>query len=200
MGVRHCDGGNTPLSKPTQLAVPEPVEPLLRLVRGERVILDTDLARLYGVETKALNRAVKRNADRFPSDFVFQLTREEAGSLRYQSGTLKTGRGEHRKYLPYAFTEHGAIMAANVLDSPQAVRMSVYVVRAFVKIRSVFSDSRQLARKLAQLEEELKSRLDLHETAIVEVLHRVMDLLDPPPEPEPKRRQIGFRAAGEETE
>ena len=78
--------------------------------------------------------------------------------------------------------------------------MSVYVVRAFVKMRSVFSDSRQLARKLAQLEKELKSRLDLHETAIVEVLHRLMDILDPPPEPEPKRRQIGFRAAGEETE
>jgi hypothetical protein len=105
------------MSKNTQLAVPEPVEPLLRVVRGERVILDSDLARLYGVETKALNRAVKRNADRFPSDFVFQLTRAEAGSLRYQSGTLKTGRGEHRKYLPYAFTEHGAIMAANVLNA-----------------------------------------------------------------------------------
>jgi len=188
------------MSKNTQLAVPEPVEPLLRVVRGERVILDTDLARLYGVETKALNRAVKRNADRFPSDFVFQLTRGEADSSRYQFGTLKTGRGEHRKYLPFAFTEHGAIMAANVLNSPQAVRMSVYIVRAFVKMRSAFSDSRQLARKLAQLEKELKSRLDLHETAIVEVLQRVMDILDPPPEPAPKRRQIGFRAAAEETE
>ena len=196
--------------------MPEPVEPLLRVVRGERVILDTDLARLYGVETKALNRAVKRNADRFPPDFVFQLTREEAGSLRYQSGTLKTARGEAgslryqfgtsntgrggRRNLPYAFSEHGTIMAANVLNSPQAVRMSVYVVRAFVKMRSVFSDSGQLARKLAQLEKELRSRLDLHETAIVEVLHRLMDLLDPPPEPETKRPQIGFRVAGEETE
>ncbi len=180
-------------------------------MRGERVILDNDLARVHGVETKALNRAVKRNADRFPPDFVFQLTRAEAGSLRCQSGTLEagslrcqsgtsnTGRGG-RRYLPHAFTEHGAIMAANVLNSPRAVQMSVYVVRAFVKMRSAFSDSRQLARKLAQLEKELRSRLDLHETAIVEVLHRLMDILDPPPEPAPKRGQIGFRAAGEEAE
>lgn len=147
------------------------------------------------METKALNRAVKRNADRFPPDFVFQLSRTEATSLRCQFGTLKTGRGQHRKYLPYAFTEHGAIMAANVLNSPQATQMSVFVVRAFVKMRAVLSDNRQLARKLAELERELKSRLDLHETAIVEVLQRVMDLLDLPPQPEPKRRQIGFHVA-----
>lgn len=172
------------MSKRLQLAVPEPVEPLLRVVREERVILDTDLARLYGVETKALNRAVKRNADRFPPDFVFRLSHTEATSLRCQFGTLKTGRGQHRKYLPYAFTEHGAIMAANVLNSPQAAQMSVFVVRAFVKMRAVLSDSRQLARKLAELEKELKSRLDLHEAAIVEVLQRVMELLDPPPQPE----------------
>jgi hypothetical protein len=116
---------------------------------------------------------------------------------RSQFATLK--RGQNIKYRPYAFTEHGAIMAANVLNSPQAVQMSVYVVRAFLKMRSVLSDSRQLARKLAQLEKELKSRLDLHETAIVEVLQRVMDILDPPPQPEPKRRQIGFHATDEET-
>ena len=109
--------------------------------RGEKVILDADLARIYGVETKAFNRAVKRNADRFPPDFVFQLSRKEFNSLRFQFGTLKTGRGQHRKYLPYAFTEHGAIMTANVLNSPQAVQMSVYVVRAFLKMRSVLSDS-----------------------------------------------------------
>jgi phage regulator Rha-like protein len=188
------------MKKKLRLLAPEPVEPLIHLVRGEKVILDADLARIYGVETKAINRAVKRNADRFPSDFVFQLSRGEAGSLRFQFGTLKTGRGRHRKYLPYAFTEHGAIMAANVLNSPQAVQMSVYVVRAFLKMRSVLSDNRQLARKLAQLEKELKSRLDLHETAIVEVLQRVMDILDPPPKPEPKRRQIGFHAADDKEE
>jgi phage regulator Rha-like protein len=188
------------MKKTTKTVALEPVEPLLCVVRGERVILDTDLARLYGVESKALNRAVKRNADRFPIDFVFQLTRDESASLRFQFGTLKTGRGHHRKYLPYAFTEHGAIMAANVLNSPQAVQMSVYVVRAFLKMRAVLSDDRQLARKLAQLEKELKSRLDLHEAAIVEVLQRVMDILDPPPQPEPKRRQIGFHADDEQTE
>jgi len=98
-------------------------------------MLDFDLARVYGVETKSLNRAVKRNADRFPKDFMFQVTRREFEALRYQIGTLKTGRGQHRKYLPYVFTEHGAIMAANVLNSARAVQMSVFVVRAFLKMR-----------------------------------------------------------------
>ena len=102
-------------------------------VRGHKVMLDFDLARVYGVETKSINRAVKRNAERFPKDFMFQLTRREFESLRYQIGTLKTGRGRHRKYLPFVFTEHGAIMAANVLNSPRAVQMSVFVVRAFPK-------------------------------------------------------------------
>ena len=177
----------------------EPVEPLLREVRGERVILDSDLARLYGVETKALNRAVRRNAEKFPSDFMFQLTGEEFGSLRCQTGTLKTGRGQHRKYLPHAFTEHGAIMAANVLNSPQAVQMSVFVVRAFLKMRVVLTDTRRLAKKLADLEAELKDRLDVHEVAIVEVLQRVMNLLDPPPGPELPKREMGFhmKDAGE---
>jgi hypothetical protein len=179
----------------------EPVEPLIHVLRGDRVILDVDLARIYGVPTKRLNEQVKRNAERFPPDFLFRLSKGEATRLlRSRSQIATLNRGHNIKYLPYAFTEHGAIMAANVLNSPQAVRMSVYVVRAFVKMRSVFSDSRQLARKLAQLEKELKSRLDLHETAIVEVLHRLMDLLDPPPEPAPKRTQIGFRADGEETQ
>jgi hypothetical protein len=188
------------MAKNLQLAAPEPVEPLLHVVRGERVILDGDLARIYGVPTKRLNEQVKRNAERFPPDFVFRLTEGEATALlrsRSQIATLK--RGHNIKYLPHAFTEHGAIMAANVLNSPRAVQMSVYVVRAFVKMRSAFTDSRQLARKLAQLEKELRSRLDLHETAIVEVLHRLMDILDPPPEPAPKRTQIGFRPTERET-
>ena len=170
--------------------------------------MDVDLARIYGVPTKRLNEQVKRNAERFPPDFAFRLTNDEvvnllrsrsqiatgsALDLKSQFATSSFGHGGRRK-LPFAFTEHGAIMAAKVLNSPQAVQMSVYVVRAFVKMRSVFSDSRSLARKLAQLDKELKSRLDLHETAIVEVLQRVMDILDPPPQPEPKRRQIGFHA------
>ncbi len=206
----------------SQTLTAELVEPLLHVLRGERVILDADLARIYGVPTKRLNEQVRRNVERFPLDFMFRLTQGEFDSLRSQIATLnaggnrpqfatgsggnlksqiatsRKGRGQHRKYLPYAFTEHGAIMAANVLNSPQATQMSVFVVRAFVKMRAVLSDNRQLARKLAELEKELKSRLDLHETAIVEVLQRVMEILDPPPPPEPKRRQIGFHATHDE--
>jgi hypothetical protein len=191
----------------------EPVEPLIQVVRGERIILDGDLARIYGGPTKRLNEQVKRNTERFPPDFAFRLTNDEAvkllrsrsqiatdpeGNLKSQFATSSFGHGGRRK-LPFAFTEHGAIMAANVLNSPQATQMSVYVVRAFVKMRSVLSNTRSLARKLAQLEKELKSRLDLHETAIVEVLQRVMEILDMPPQPEPKRRQIGFHTDDEET-
>ncbi len=178
-----------------------PVESLIIALRGERVILDTDLAGIYGVETGALNRAVKRNLERFPKDFVFQLTTKEAHALRCQSGIskeeagvglMKAGRGG-RRYLPYAFTEHGALMAANVLNSPRAVQMSVYVVRAFVRMRAAFADTRGLARKLAMLEKELKARLDVHEGVIVGILQRVMDILDPPRLPAPRRRSIGFR-------
>lgn len=208
------------MKKKSQALTVESVEPLLLVLRGERIILDVDLARIYGVPTKRLNEQVKRNRDRFPSDFVFQRSQVEFDCLRSQIATLNeggnrsriaTGSGDSlksqiatsslghggRRKLPYAFTEHGAIMAANVLNSPQATQMSVFVVRAFVKMRAVLSDNRQLARKLAELEKELKSRLDLHETAIVEVLQRIMDLLDPPPQPEPKRRQIGFHATKE---
>ena len=172
----------------------ERVEPLIHEIRGEKVILDSDLARLYGVTIKRLNEQVKRNLERFPGDFLFQLTPEENEVLRSQIATLKPGRGQHRKYLPYAFSEHGAIMAANVLNSSRAVQMSVFVVRAFVKMRGLLTDTRELARKLAALETELKGRLDLHEAAIVTVLQRVMDIIDPPPAPpEPEKPKIGFQ-------
>jgi len=108
---------------PTTLTTHE-LGALIYEIRGHKVMLDFDLARVYGVETKSLNRAVKRNVDRFPKDFVFQLARAEFEALRYRIGTLKTGRGQHRKYLPFVFTEHGAIMAANVLNSPRAVQMN----------------------------------------------------------------------------
>ena len=180
----------------------ELVEPLIQAVRGDRVILDSDLAGIYGVKTKMLNRAVKRNLEKFPSDFMFRLNESEAKQLlrlRSQFATLKLGQGQHRKFLPFVFTEHGAIMAANVLNSPQAVQMSVFVVRAFLKMRGSFSDSRELVKKLAALEKELKSRLDVHEVAIVEVLQRVMAILDPPPPPpEPPRREIGFHVKPED--
>lgn len=143
--------------------------------------------------TKVLNQAVKRNADKFPDDFMFRLTNGEAEDLRRsrsQSVTLK--RGQNIKYLPHAFTEHGAIMAATVLNSPRAVQMSVFVVRAFVRMRGALTETRDLARKLAALEREVKARLDTHDTAIVDILARIMDMIDPPDLPEPPRKQIGF--------
>ena len=167
-------------------------------IRGERVILNSDLAEIYGVETKRLNEQVRRNTDRFPSDFSFELTQAEADEvkrLRSQFATLK--RGQHRKYLPRVFTEHGALMAANVLNSKQAVEMSVFVVRAFTKMRAALSDTRELARQLATLEREVKSRLDSHDAAIVEVMQRILDLIDPPEHPAPPpppQRKIGFSA------
>ncbi len=126
------------MAKKKPLANVLQLDELIREVRGQKVMLDFDRARVYGVETKSLNRAVKRNADRFPKDFMFQISSHEWNNLRYQIGTLKTGRGQHRKYLPYAFTEHGAIMAANVLNSRRAVQMSVFVEIASSHLFSYF--------------------------------------------------------------
>lgn len=174
------------------------ITPLIRTIRGQKVILDADLAGIFGVPTYRFNEAVKRNRARFPSDFMFQLTADEAESLRSQIAILKTGRGQHRKFLPYAFTENGAVMAANVLNSPEAVRMSVFVVRAFVKMRELLGGTKELARQLADLEKKLTERLDVHESVIVDVLRRVMDVLDPPPPPPgPPRKQIGFHVRPE---
>jgi hypothetical protein len=174
----------------------ENISALIRTIRGQRIILDSDLARIYGVTTKRLNEQVRRNAKRFPSDFLFQLTSAEADNLKSQFATSSSHGG--RRKLPFAFTENGAIMAANVLNSPEAVRMSVFVVRAFVKMRELLGGTKELARQLADLEKKLTSRLDGHEVAIVEVLRRVMDILDPPPLPEPPRRQIGFHVGLED--
>jgi hypothetical protein len=185
----------------TTLATVANITSVIRTIRGQKVLLDSDLALIYGVSTKALNQAIKRNIKRFPPDFIFQLTREESDSLRSQFVTLKSGRGQHRKFLPYAFTEHGAIMAANVLNSPEAVRMSVFVVRAFVQMRDLLGSTKELAKQLAALEKKLTARLDGHESAIVEVLQRLMNILDPPPpppEPETPKRRIGFHVDPEE--
>src|SRR5206468_1070662 len=145
-------------------------------------ILDSDLAELYGVPSKRLNQQVTRNVHRFPADFRFRLSRSEFENLRLQFATSSLAHGG-RRYLPFAFTEHGAIMAATVLNSRRAVDMSLFVVRAFVRMRSAFAETYELGRKLAALEAELKSRLDAHELAIVDVLQRIMRILDPSPAP-----------------
>ncbi len=175
------------IDKPVLARTPE--QCITRL-RGQAVLLDTDLAALYGVTVKRLNQQVTRNRERFPEDFCFQLTETEWRSLRLQNETLK--RGQHRKYMPYVFTEHGSIMAATVLNSPRAVQMSVFVVRAFVAMRAVLMDTGELARKLTALESEVKARLDSHDAAIVDILARIMDLIAPPEVPDPPPKKIGF--------
>ena len=173
------------------LATIEPIEPVISIIRGQRVILDVDLAAIYGTDTRSLVQAVKRNLQRFPDDFVFQLTAAEDAILRSQI-VISKGRGG-RRYAPYAFTEHGAVMAANVLNSERAVAMSVYVVRAFVKLREVLASTSELAEKLDALERKLAGRLDVHEKAIIELFAQIRKLLKPPPpQPQPKRRRIGF--------
>ena len=183
----------------TLQTAPPDIDSLIVEVRGQKVILDADLACVYGVPTKRLNEQVKRNAARFPPDFLLRLTANEASGCtrsRSQFATLK--RGQNIKYLPYAFSEHGAIMAANVLNSPRAVQMSVFVVRAFVKMREVLAQNRHLAEKLAELERRLTGRLDVHEKAIVHILDEIKKLMEPlPPQPEPKRREIGFHVRDE---
>ena len=168
----------------------EPVEKLILIIRGQKVILDADLARIYGGSTKVLNQAVKRNADRFPPDFVFQLTKAEKTEVVTICDHLQ--KLKFSPVFPYAFTEHGAIMAASVLNSPQAVQMSVFVVRAFVKMREVLAQNRVLADKLAELEAKLTSRLDSHEKAIVLILRELRELMNPSPQPVNLRDKIGF--------
>lgn len=172
------------------------IEARIHVVRGERVILDADLAGLYGVPTKVLNQAVRRNIDKFPGDFLLQLTPNEALTIRRsQIVTASSQRFANKSVTKHAFTEHGALMAANVLNSPRAVQMSVFIVRAFIRMRSAMTDTRELARKLADLEKDLTSRLDSHETAITEFMRRLMQLLDPPPAPEPPSKELGFHTS-----
>lgn len=161
-------------------------------VRGQRVILDSDLAAIYGIPTYRLNEAVKRNRDRFPVDFLFQLTAEEQRALTSQFAISKAKRGG-RRTLPYAFTEHGAVMAANILKSRRAIEMSVFVVRAFIKMRQTLMANKVLLDKLHELEGKLTKRMDSHEQAIVYVLAELRKLMEPPVIPEVKKRPIGFR-------
>ena len=173
------------------LAPADRIERLVLLVRSEKVILDSDLARLYGVSTKRLNEQVKRNRARFPERFMFQLTGAEKAEVVANCDHLR--KLKFSPVHPYAFTEHGAIMAATVLNSPHAIQVSIYVVEAFVRLRGLLTLNRDLARKLEELEKELKERLDLHEVAIVDVLRRIIAIIDPPVLPEPPKKQIGFR-------
>ena len=154
------------------------------VIRGQRVLLDADLAQLYEVETKRFNEQIKRNQTRFPPDFMFRLTDEEFESLRSQFATSKRGG---RRYLPMAFTEHGAIMAASVLNSDRAVEMSVYVVRAFVQLRTVLLDHKALADKLTALER----RVSHHDNSLAEVIDAIRALMA---QPKPANRPIGFTA------
>lgn len=160
-------------------------------MRGHKVILDADLAALYGVETRRLNEQVRRNHARFPADFVFQMTNQEVGALMSQFATsnARPGRGGRRK-LPMAFTEHGAIMAAMVLNSARATEVSVYVVRAFVEQRDLLLAHKELARRLEQLESRIERKLEAQDETIVEILAAIRQLMAPPPPA--RRRPIGF--------
>ena len=161
------------------------IESRILVLRGQRVMLDADLAQLYGVKVKALNQAVRRNADRFPDDFMFQLESDEADSLRSQFVTLDAAasrRGRHSKYRPYAFTEQGVAMLSSVLKSKQAVRVNVEIIRAFVRLRSLIGENRELARRLDALE----AKYDRQFKVVFDAMRELMTPAAPP------KRRIGF--------
>jgi phage regulator Rha-like protein len=180
----------------------------IMLLRSKRVILDSDLAIMYDVSTKRFNEAVKRNLAKFPDDFMFQLNDDEFASLRSQSATLKNSRGQHRKYAPYAFTEHGAIMAATILSSPRAVQVSVYVVRAFVQLRELSLTQQDIATQLAELDDKIiginvahnsfsrNTRIQIKKLfdALSELTNKPDAKTEPaePPLPATPKRPIGF--------
>lgn len=161
------------------------IEDSIHLIRGLRVLLDSDLARIYGVELKRLNEQVRRNQERFPKDFAFQLTRQEVANLKSQIATSSSHGGKRK--LPWVFTEHGAIMLASVLNSPVAVEASVRVVRAFVYLREQINANRALAKKFAELEK----RMDSHDEAIATLFEAIRQLLEPTDGERPQR-EIGF--------
>ena len=183
------------MTDPSLLLLPR-IEHQILIIRGQKVMVDADLAELYDVETKRFNEAIKRNAARFPADFMFQLTDDESASLRSQIATLKTGRGQHRKYLPYVFTEHGSIMAAMVMNSPRALEVSVYVVRAFVRLREASLQHQDLAKRLTELEDKTEAIDARHDNfsqttraQLRQVLEALKELRNPPELP---KRPIGF--------
>ena len=163
----------------------EIIEKKIILIRGQKVMLDSDLAELYGVTTKRFNEQIRRNSDRFPDDFMFRLTDEEFSTLRSQIATSKTGGRGGRRYVPNVFTEHGAIMAASVLNTPLAVEVSVFVVRAFVHLREMALSHKELSNKLDELERKVSS----HDQAITGLIHAIRELSKSTDKP---KREIGF--------
>ena len=162
------------------------IEQRILLIRGEKVIVDADLSQFYGVPTKRLNEQVKRNKARFPNDFMFQLSAEEKSELVANCDHLE--KLKYSNSLPYAFTEHGAIMAASILNSKRAIEVSVFIVRAFVKLRRMIAEHQELSRRIAQIESHLAD----HDEQIIELIRVVKQLLKP--EPPPKKRRIGFNS------
>ena len=160
------------------------IEQRILLIRGEKVIVDADLSEFYGVPTKRLNEQVKRNKDRFPDDFMFQISAEEKSEVVANCDHLS--KLKYSKSLPYAFTEHGAIMAASVLNSKTAVEVSVYIVRAFVKLRRMVAENKELSMRIVQIERHLAE----HDEQIIELIKAIKQLLKP--EPPPKKRRIGY--------
>lgn len=173
--------------KQSEIVLIERAESKILLIRNQKVILDSDLAQLYRVETRVLNQAVNRNINRFPSDFMFQLTKEEFENLKSQFVTSSSGWGGRRKR-PFAFTEHGAIMAASVLNSERAIQASVFVVRAFVKMRQLLAPYKELTKKIEQLEKKHK----IHDKQIIAIVEAIK-LLMPPSEPKSKE-PFGFQS------
>lgn len=184
-----------------QLLAPEAITLRIATVRGQRVMVDADLAALYGVETKRFNEAVKRNLAKFPADFMFQLTSEEFLALRSQSATSNeqatpaSARGG-RRYAPHVFTEHGALMAATILNSPRAVEVSVYVVRAFVRLRELAATHSELAKRLDELELKTEALAVHHESLSHSTQHQLQQVFDALRQlmtpPDPPKRPIGF--------
>ena len=171
----------TRLAKARSAALVERVERRIFLIRGEKVMLDSDLAEMYGVVTKTLNRAVRRNRERFPSDFMFELRVKEIALLRYQFGTSNAGRGG-RRYRPFVFTEQGVAMLSSVSHSDRAIQVNIAIMRAFVRLRRLLSTHRDLARKLDELEQKYDKRF----AVVFVAIRRLMAQVDPP------RRRIGF--------
>ena len=169
---------------PARLVPAERIEQAILVIRGQKVMLDSDLAALYDVEVRALVQAVKRNLERFPGDFMLQLTREESRALRSQSVTLKLGRGRHRKYLPYAFTQEGVAMLSSVLNSERAVKVNIEIMRAFVRLRQLMATHADLRRKI----EELERKYDKQFAVVFEAIREILD----PPRERTKGR-LGFR-------